>query len=502
MREYIDHQPRCSFTDYHRKDDESQTKLKQRQQIEISGNHNIASQRQEGFDYTGKYFYIFEDSSAASSNFGYTHMCWDATSHCRICQADINIHFFHSKSRSTIPNSGNNNYKISDEDPKRSDNCKGYDENIISEGNSSILDDGTSDQLSYSKITFRKKTPLAVSERRRTLYDNVNNQLLFIVEPKEVDWRNQMSLRIYKCPVTHVTNSRVQEFDFSGDDSTISSNNDYFGNINIEPSLILTYQGNFEFHYQFYQDQSHKTLLGVFAKNDQIENGFVFELIEIQGRSSKDVVVGNRITLNAETTFSEMSKNQDSNRINNNDSNIEDVNGNNTNITKKHAAKSGRQYMRQVMNMVEECKIRFYIQGNKNKNTSNTKEECSKTSSIFFTNFPDSRDILECCTAPAGDRNKITRYTITDDIDTESFQHCKDNIFMSYTPETGQVNILQLKSGSISVIKTVSFSKPFGDTIQEESLQHPVRCQLLAPFPGKYIIDAQYEDKETSNMIR
>ena len=68
---------------------------------------------------------------------------------------------------------------------------------------------------------------------------------------------------------------------------------------------------------------------------------------------------------------------------------------------------------------------------------------------------------------------------------------------MSYAPQTGDVNILQLKSGSINKIKTISLQKHFGDTVQ-----NPTTCRLVTPFPGKYIVDAEYEDKDNSMSIR
>ena len=494
MEENMDQQPRCNFIRYHAKDE--QTKQKQKHQIEMFG--NMALQRQEGFDYTGKYFYIFEDSSSASANFGYTHMCWDSTKHCRICQSDVNIHFFHSKEsdvdlklktrRSEVNgcevSQKFDNFKVSDDSKQlvEIDESNSCDENDVR-----VSDSSKGAMLSYSKITFYMKTPLAASERRRTLYDSVNNQLIFIVEPKTVDSNDRMCIRIYQCSVTDVTCSRVEEFDLSSDGSNT-------GNSPIKPGLNLNYKGNSEFHYQLYEDQNHKIFLGVFAKGDQTDNGFMFDMIEIQGRS-KMKVCGTRVTVNVETTFRKMTENrQNSDRANNNNEGQNEhanVNNNNntTSINKENDAKSGRIYMRKVMNMVEECKIRFYIQNNG-----------SNVNSIFFTNLPESRDILECdvvLTPGQTPNNKITRYTLEDEVDTGSFQHCKDNLFMSYAPQTGDVNILQLKSGSIYKIKTISLQKHFGDTVQ-----NPTTCRLVTPFPGKYIVDAEYEDKDNSMSIR
>lgn len=459
-------------------------KQKQRQKIEVFENNLVL--RQEGFNYTGKYFYIFEDNNAASANFGYTHMCWDVKAHCRICQSDVNIHFFHSEDNSKVFGDS----KSSDID--ESEICH---DNINSKDNSSIFDvDNKNDLLSYSKITFQKKTPLDVCERRRTLYDSVNNQLIFIVEPKAVNSNDQMCLKIYQCPVTDVTKSRMQEFDFSSDGSITKNKKNNVSNNNIEPGMKLTYQGNSEFHYQLYQNQNQKTYLGIFARNEETNNEFIFDLVEIQGRSSMKIV-GTRIIVNADATFTDKIKNRQNDiRTNNNEVNNGDANENNdnTNINKENDAKSGKQYMRKVMNMVEECKMRFYIQDNSKNSTTDSSKNCT----IFFTNLPDSLDILEC----DHDSNKITRYTLEDDINTESFQHCKDNIFMNYTPQTGNLKIFQFKSGTIYTIKTICFQKQFGDI--EVAPQHPMRCQLLTPFPGKYIIDAQYEDKDNSNSIR
>lgn len=278
-----------------------------------------------------------------------------------------------------------------------------------------------------------------------------------------------MMITIYQCPVYNPGQSKTQQFDISD------------GNSN--DNIILAYRGNVEFHYQLFEDKCNRMFLGIFANKKRgsgQQNGFDFDVVEVLGNSSMKIA-RQRIAVEAsETLTKSVSLDEPTNN--------------------KRDAINGQQCMRAMLDLAKKPTVKFFINNN-------------NTNSIFFSDFPASKEILEC--KSYNNVEKKIKYFLEDVLAPDSiteaahnrqptFQHCKDNIFMHYTLQTGNATFLQLQSGTIKTLKVISLIREFKDEVTEDApsrLVSPTQCHLMKPFAGEYVIDLQYKGENGSHTI-
>eukprot|EP00111_Clytia_hemisphaerica_P016619 TCONS_00049266-protein len=123
---------------------------------------NINCQKQQGYDVTGKYFYMFENKN---EKLGYMHYCSNLE-YCNYCQSDAKVWFLY----------------MNEEDHS----------------------------LKTSEIVFHQEAQM-VDKRRKTFYDPNTNSCIFVTEPKIINQNFQIN--IFKCNIDDCTISKRIVFD-------------------------------------------------------------------------------------------------------------------------------------------------------------------------------------------------------------------------------------------------------------------------------------------------